>query len=235
MPRAAIYARVSTPEQCLENQLYDLREMAARRGYEIVHEYTDVGSGSKTRRAGLDALLADAHRRRFDIVLVAAFDRVARSVKHFLTVVDELSDLGIEFVSARENIDTSGAMGRMFIVMVSSIAELERSLIVERIKAGLDLDLGEVEAHADEAVAVVDKHGVALEEHVLAKTTVPSAAAKTGVPPALIVGPHVGLPGWLAVVNPLHAEGLALGQRSGRHPKGQRKLHQPFLAHPDLA
>ena len=69
--------------------------------------------------------------------MVAAFDRVARSVKHFLTVVDELGDLGIEFVSARENIDTSGPMGRMFIVMVSSIAELERSLIVERIRAGM--------------------------------------------------------------------------------------------------
>jgi DNA invertase Pin-like site-specific DNA recombinase len=137
MQRAAIYARVSTPEQCLENQLYDLREMATRRGYEIVKEYTDIGSGSRARRAGLDALLADAHRQRFDIVLVAAFDRVARSVKHFLTVVDELSDLGIEFVSARENIDTSGPMGRMFIVLVSSIAELERSLIVERIKAGM--------------------------------------------------------------------------------------------------
>jgi DNA invertase Pin-like site-specific DNA recombinase len=137
MQRAAIYARVSTPEQCLENQLYDLREMASRRGYEVVHEYTDVGSGTKTRRAGLDALLADAHRRKFDVVLVAAFDRVARSVKHFLAVVDELHDLGIEFVSKRENIDTSGALGRMFIVMVSSIAELERSLIVERIKAGM--------------------------------------------------------------------------------------------------
>ncbi len=137
MQRAAIYARVSTPEQCLANQIYDLREMASRRGYEVVNEYTDVGSGTKTRRAGLDALLADAHRRKFDIVLVAAFDRVARSVKHFLAVVDELSELGIEFVSARENIDTSGAMGRMFVVMVSSIAELERSLIVERIKAGM--------------------------------------------------------------------------------------------------
>ena len=137
MPRAVVYARVSTPEQCLENQLYDLREMAARRGYEIVHEYTDIGSGSRARRAGLDALLADAHRRKFSVVLVAAFDRVARSVKHFLAVVDELNDLGIEFVSARENIDTSGPMGRMFIVMVSSIAELERSLIVERIKAGM--------------------------------------------------------------------------------------------------
>jgi DNA invertase Pin-like site-specific DNA recombinase len=137
MKKAAIYARVSTPDQCIENQLYELRELAARRGYEIVHEYTDVGSGSKSRRAGLDALLADAHRRQFSIVLVAAFDRVTRSVKHFLTVVDELNDLGIEFVSARENIDTTGSMGRMFITLISSIAELERSLIIERIKAGM--------------------------------------------------------------------------------------------------
>jgi DNA invertase Pin-like site-specific DNA recombinase len=137
MQRAAIYARVSTPDQCVENQLYQLRELAARRGYEIVREYTDIGSGSKSRRAGLDALLADAHRRQFSIVLVAAFDRLARSVKHFLTVVDELNDLGIEFVSARENIDTTGSMGRMFITLISSIAELERSIIIERIKAGM--------------------------------------------------------------------------------------------------
>ena len=137
MKKAAIYARVSTPDQHIENQLYQLRELAARRGFEIVHEYTDIGvSGSKSRRPGLDALLADAHRRKFSIVLVAAFDRVARSVKHFLTVVDELNDLGIEFVSARENIDTSGAMGRMFVTIIGCIAELERSLIVERIKAG---------------------------------------------------------------------------------------------------
>jgi DNA invertase Pin-like site-specific DNA recombinase len=135
--KAAIYARVSTPDQCVDNQLYQLRELAARRGYEIVHEYTDIGSGSKSRRAGLDALLADANRREFSIVLVAAFDRVARSVKHFLTVVDELNDLGIEFVSARENIDTSGAMGRMFVTIIGCIAELERSLIIERIKAGM--------------------------------------------------------------------------------------------------
>ena len=135
--KAAIYARVSTPDQCIDNQLYQLRDLAARRGYEVVHEYMDVGSGSKARRAGLDALLADAHRRKFSIVLVAAFDRVARSVKHFLTVVDELNDLGIEFVSARENIDTSGAMGRMFVTIIGCIAELERSLIIERIKAGM--------------------------------------------------------------------------------------------------
>jgi DNA invertase Pin-like site-specific DNA recombinase len=138
MKKAAIYARVSTPDQHIETQLYQLRELAARRGFEVVHEYTDIGvCGSKARRGGLDALLADAHRRKFSIVLVAAFDRVARSVKHFLTLVDELSDLGIEFVSARENIDTSGAMGRMFVTIIGCIAELERSLIIERIKAGM--------------------------------------------------------------------------------------------------
>ena len=82
-------------------------------------------------------MLADAHRRKFSIVLVAAFDRVARSVKHFLTVMDELNDLGIEFISARENIDTSGAMGRMFVTILGCIAELERSLIIERIRAGM--------------------------------------------------------------------------------------------------
>ena len=136
--KCAIYARVSTPDQRVENQLYQLRELAARRGFEVVHEYTDIGvSGSKARRGGLDALMTDAHRRKFSIILVAAFYRVARSVKHFLTVVDELNDLGIEFVSAREVIDTSGAMGRMFVTIIGCIAELERSLIVERIKAGM--------------------------------------------------------------------------------------------------
>jgi DNA invertase Pin-like site-specific DNA recombinase len=138
MTKCAIYARISTHDQHIESQLYPLRELAARRDFEVVNEYTDVGvSGSKARRKGLDAMLADAHRRKFSIVLVAAFDRVARSVKHFLTVMDELNDLGIEFISARENIDTSGAMGRMFVTILGCIAELERSLIIERIKAGM--------------------------------------------------------------------------------------------------
>ena len=138
MKKAAIYGRVSTSDQHIETQLYQLRELAARRGFEVVREYTDVGiSGTRARRPGLDAMLADAHRGGFSIVLVAAFDRVARSVKHFLTVVDELNDLGIEFVSARENIDTSGPMGRMFVTIIGCIAEMERSLFVERIKAGM--------------------------------------------------------------------------------------------------
>src|SRR5271168_279380 len=138
MKKAVIYARVSTSDQHLENQILDLRKLAAQRGFEVVREYCDRGiSGSKARRAGLDAMMADARRGEFSVVLVAAFDRIARSTKNFLEIVDELNGLGIEFISAREAIDTSGPMGRMFITLVGSIAELERSLIVERIKAGM--------------------------------------------------------------------------------------------------
>ena len=111
--------------------------MAKQRGFEIVGEYTDVISGTKSKRPGLDRLMTDARRRRFDVVLVAAFDRVARSVKHFLEVLDELNRLGIEFVSLRENIDTGGALGRALLTIIAAIAELERSLIVERVKAGM--------------------------------------------------------------------------------------------------
>jgi len=96
-----------------------------------------VISGAKSKRPGLDQLLADARRHRFDIVLVAAFDRIARNVRHFLEVLDELSHLNIEFVSLRENIDTGGPLGRAMVVIVGAIAELERSLIVERVKAGM--------------------------------------------------------------------------------------------------
>jgi len=164
MTKCAIYARISTHDQHIESQLYPLRELAARRGFEVVNEYTDVGvSGSKARRKGLDAMLADAHRRKFTIILVAAFDRVARSVKHFLTVVDELNDLGIEFISSRENIDTSGAMGRMFVTILGCIAELERSLIIERIKAGMHrrrlegLPMGRAPLDIDHSALVRDR------------------------------------------------------------------------------
>jgi DNA invertase Pin-like site-specific DNA recombinase len=135
--RAAIYTRISTGDQHAETQIYDLRQLAQQRGFEIVHEYTDTISGAKSKRLGLDQLLTDARRHRFDIVLVVAFDRVARSVRHFLEVLDELNHLGIEFVSFRENIDTGGPLGRAVIVIVGAIAELERSLIVERVKAGM--------------------------------------------------------------------------------------------------
>jgi DNA invertase Pin-like site-specific DNA recombinase len=137
MKRVALYTRVSTLDQHPETQVYDLRGMAEQRGYTIIHEYTDKISGVKAKRPGLDQLLADARRGRFDVVLVWAFDRVARSVKHFLEVLDELNHLTIEFVSFRENIDTGGPLGRAMIIIVGAIAELERNLIIERVRAGL--------------------------------------------------------------------------------------------------
>jgi DNA invertase Pin-like site-specific DNA recombinase len=129
--------RVSTLDQHPETQLHDLRQMASQRGYEIVHEYTDRISGAKARRPGLDQMMTDGRRGRFDVVLVWASDRIARSVKHFLDCLDELNRLGIEYVSFRENIDTGGPLGRAIVVIISAIAELERNLIIERVRAGM--------------------------------------------------------------------------------------------------
>src|SRR5947209_8241856 len=137
MKRAVLYMRVSTVDQHPETQLHDLRQMAAQRGYEIKQEYTDRISGAKARRPGLDEMMRDARRGRFDVVLVWACDRIARSTRHFLEVLDELNRLNIEFVSFRENIDTGGPLGRAIVVIIGAIAELERSLIVERVRAGM--------------------------------------------------------------------------------------------------
>jgi DNA invertase Pin-like site-specific DNA recombinase len=137
LKRAVIYSRVSTIDQHPETQLYDTRALAKQRGYEIVREYTDKISGAKAKRPGLDLLMPDARRHRFDVVVVWAFDRMARSVRHFLEILDELNHLGIEFVSFRENIDTGGPLGRAMVVIVGAIAELEKNLIVERVRAGM--------------------------------------------------------------------------------------------------
>lgn len=138
MKRAALYLRVSTLEQNSETQGIELRQFAQQRGYEVIQEYVDHGvSGTKVRRPALDQLLKDAHRRKFDAVLVWSCDRLARSTKHFLEVLDELNELGIQFHSQREAIDTEGPLGRAIVVIISAIAELERSLIVERVRAGM--------------------------------------------------------------------------------------------------
>ena len=129
--------RVSSVDQHPETQLYDLRQMAAQRGYEIVQEHTDRISGARARRPGLDDLMRDARRGRFDVVLVWASDRIARSVKHFLEVLDELNRLNIEFVSFREQIDTGGPLGRAIVAIIGAIAELERNLFLERVRAGM--------------------------------------------------------------------------------------------------
>jgi len=137
LKRAALYLRVSTVDQNPETQLHDLQQMAAQRGYEIVQEYTDRISGTKAKRPGLDELMRDARRGRIDVVLVWASDRIARSVKHFLDILDELNRLNVEYISFRENIDTGGPLGRAITIIIGAVAELERSLIVERVKAGM--------------------------------------------------------------------------------------------------
>ncbi len=115
--------RVSTVDQHPETQLVDLRQMATQRGYQIVNEYTDRLSGTKTKRPGPDQMMTDARRGRFDVVLVWASDRIARSVKHFLEVLDELNRIGVEYASFRENIDTGGPLGRAIVVIIGAIAE----------------------------------------------------------------------------------------------------------------
>src|ERR1700690_4209469 len=95
MKRAVLYTRVSTCDQNPETQALGLRRLAEQRGFEIVHEYTDRISVAKAKRPALDQMLAAAHRREFDVVLVWAADRLARSVRHFLEVLDTLNHLGV--------------------------------------------------------------------------------------------------------------------------------------------
>jgi len=135
--RVALYLRVSSADQNTGAQRCDLLQLVQQRGWQVIEEYIDTISGVRSRRPGLDRLMNDANRRRFDVIAVWSFDRLARSVRHFLQVVDELSHLNIEFASYRENIDTSGPMGRTVMVILSAVAELERNLIIERVRSGM--------------------------------------------------------------------------------------------------
>ena len=136
--RVAIYARVSTQEQSLDPQLQELRALAERRGWSIVGEYTDLGiSGAKDRRPGLDAMMQDSHRGKFDIVAVVKFDRFARSLRHLVMALDDLSARGIDFVSASDSVDSTSPGGRFQIQILGAVAEFERELIRQRTIAGL--------------------------------------------------------------------------------------------------
>src|SRR6201993_445662 len=138
MKRAALYCRVSTIDQHPETQLSELRQFAANKGFQVVGEYTDHGyCGARARRPKLDRMMDDARRHKFDVLLVWSCDRLARSTKHLLQTIDELNGFGIQFLSQREAIDTEGPLGRAIIVIISAIAELERSLIIERVRAGM--------------------------------------------------------------------------------------------------
>jgi DNA invertase Pin-like site-specific DNA recombinase len=138
--RAAIYGRVSTNGhgQDVTMQTRELREYLERRGWTLAGEYIDEGiSGAKEKRPALDRMMADAHKRKFDVIAVWRFDRFARSTSHLLRALETFKALGIDFVSYSEQMDTSTPTGKMIFTVLASVAELERSLIVERVKAGL--------------------------------------------------------------------------------------------------
>ena len=138
--RVALYARVSTSNhgQDVTLQTRELEEFIAYRGWQFAGEYVDLGiSGSKVRRPELDRLMADAHRHQFDAVIVWKFDRFARSVSHLLRALETFQELEIDFVSLSESLDTSTPAAKMVFTVLGAVAELERSLIVERVKAGL--------------------------------------------------------------------------------------------------
>jgi len=138
--RVAIYARVSTVNhgQDVSMQTRELHQFAGARGWNVAGEYIDAGvSGAKDSRPELNRLMADAHKRRFDVVCVWRFDRFARSVSHLLRALETFKALGIDFVSYSEQMDTSTPAGKMVFTVLGAVAELERSLIVERVRAGL--------------------------------------------------------------------------------------------------
>src|SRR6202158_3036211 len=138
--RVAIYARVSTLNhgQDVNMQTRELRQFAVARGWQIAGEDIDAGvSGAKDSRQELNRLIADAHKRRFDVVCVWRFDRFARSVSHLLRALETFKALGIDFVSYSEQMDTSTPAGKMVFTVLGAVAELERSLIAERVRAGL--------------------------------------------------------------------------------------------------
>src|SRR5436189_2002153 len=138
MKRVACYLRVSTTEQTVENQRNDLRIYCKARGWDDVIEYSDTGiSGTRERRPALGRLMSEVKSRRVDVVVVAAFDRFGRSVRHLVETLELFRHLGVEFISLREQIDTGSPLGQAVFTIIAAIAQLERSLIVERVKAGL--------------------------------------------------------------------------------------------------
>src|SRR6266581_3693349 len=133
--RAAIYARVSTTEQTADNQLIELRRYVEARGWTSV-EYTDRGvSGAKDRRPALDAMLTDAKRRKFDVLVCWRLDRLGRNLRHLILLLDDIHELGIGFVTLGEGIDTTSPSGRLILHILGAISQFERERIRERVMA----------------------------------------------------------------------------------------------------
>jgi DNA invertase Pin-like site-specific DNA recombinase len=136
--RAALYCRVSTLDQDPASQLHDLRRHAEHRGWSIIEEFIDHGiSGTEDSRPALNRMMAAARQRRFDVVLVWRFDRFARSTSHLIRALDDFRSLGIAFCSFSEALDTSTPTGKVMFTVIAAMAEFERALVQERVRAGL--------------------------------------------------------------------------------------------------
>jgi DNA invertase Pin-like site-specific DNA recombinase len=136
--KVAIYVRVSTKDQSVDMQLNDLERYSGERGLNVFKIYEDSGvSGTKETRPALNELMDDAKKRKFDVVLVWRFDRFARNTKHLVTALYEFRNLGIDFISYQENIDTSSPLGEAIFTIISAMSKLERDIIAERVKGGL--------------------------------------------------------------------------------------------------
>lgn len=137
--RAGLYARVSTDQQDADGQMDRLRGFAVARGYRVEDQYKDAGvSGTKTSRPEFDRMLKEAKHRKFDVVIVERLDRLGRSLKHLLLTIEELEHVGVKLVSMHEGLDLSSPVGRLQVQLLGALAEFERGLIVERVKAGLE-------------------------------------------------------------------------------------------------
>jgi DNA invertase Pin-like site-specific DNA recombinase len=197
--KVALYGRVSSAEstgrQDPEVQLSQLREYCKQRGFIIHKEYVDHMSGSKDDRPSLNALMNEARKRRIDIVLVWKFDRFARSTKALVLALEEFRQLGVDFISFSENIDTSTAMGKAMFTMISAMAEFERSLIQERVCAGLQrakdkgVRLGRPQVGFDANKAVQLKRGGSSWDQ-MAKALGVSKSTLRRVMPALLKNPR---------------------------------------------
>jgi DNA invertase Pin-like site-specific DNA recombinase len=140
--RAALYVRVSTDHQSVENQVRELKQVAERRGWTVIEVYRDAGiSGSKGRdkRPGLDAMLKDANRRKFDIVMAWAIDRLGRSLIDLLGTIEHLEKVGVDLYLDQQNIDTTTPTGRLLFQITGAFGEFERSMIRQRVRAGLNV------------------------------------------------------------------------------------------------
>ena len=138
MKSVIIYARVSTREQNVDMQITDLHQYAEARKLKVVREYVDYASGAKTDRTNYKKLFDDVRKRKTDVVLVWKFDRFARSTRELINALEEFNNLGVDFISYKENIDTSTPAGKILFTMISAFAEFERAIIRERVVAGME-------------------------------------------------------------------------------------------------